>query len=157
MGQGRAGGWDTCLDSSRLGSSLLKSQKSPTSYCPKSNKNIPAWLSYKLRLFWQCRILLNEKYKTTIKINFLGVNYIGSKHKLSPFIYKTVTAVCGDDLSDKIFCDLFAGTGIVGRTFKPYVKQVISNDIEYYSYVLNRDRKSTRLNSSHVRISYAVF
>ncbi len=66
------------------------------------------------------------------------MNYIGSKLKLSQFIKDTVYAVVGKDLSDKVFCDLFAGTGIVGRTFKPEVKQVISNDLEYYSYVLNR-------------------
>jgi len=67
------------------------------------------------------------------------MNYIGSKHKLSPFIYKTVTQICGSDLSDKVFCDLFAGTGIVGRYFKPHLKQVIANDVEYYSYVFNRN------------------
>jgi len=67
------------------------------------------------------------------------MNYIGSKHKLSSFIFDTVTAVCGNDLSQKVFCDLFAGTGIVGRTFKTHVKQVIANDVEFYSYVLNRN------------------
>ncbi len=67
------------------------------------------------------------------------MNYIGSKHKLSNFIFETVTDVCGKELSNKTFCDLFAGTGIVGRNFKPYVKQVIANDVEYYSYVLNRN------------------
>ncbi|MGB3344133.1 MAG: DNA adenine methylase [Aequorivita sp.] len=67
------------------------------------------------------------------------MNYIGSKHKLSPFIFKTVTEICGSNLSEMVFCDLFAGTGIVGRNFKPHVKQVISNDVEYYSYVLNRN------------------
>lgn len=67
------------------------------------------------------------------------MNYIGSKHKLSSFIFETVTEFCGNDLSQKVFCDLFAGTGIVGRNFRPHVKQVISNDIEYYSYVLNRN------------------
>lgn len=67
------------------------------------------------------------------------MNYIGSKHKLSSFILKTVTEICGADLSEMVFCDLFAGTGIVGRNFKPHVKQVISNDVEYYSYVLNRN------------------
>lgn len=66
------------------------------------------------------------------------MNYIGSKLKLSKFIDETVKSVVGKDLSGKVFCDLFAGTGIVGRTFKPLVKQVISNDLEYYSYVLNR-------------------
>ena len=45
----------------------------------------------------------------------------------------------GDDLSDKIFCDLFAGTGVVGRNFKKEVKKVISNDMEFYSYVLNKN------------------
>lgn len=67
------------------------------------------------------------------------MNYIGSKHKLSDFIKQSVHSVAGENLSDKIFCDLFAGTGIVGRNFKTEVKQVISNDIEYYSFVLNRN------------------
>lgn len=74
------------------------------------------------------------------------MNYIGSKHKLSKFIFETVVETCGKNparpaggLSQKTFCDLFAGTGIVGRNFKPHVKQVIANDVEYYSYVLNRN------------------
>jgi len=67
------------------------------------------------------------------------MNYIGSKHKLSSFIQKSIKEVVGDDLSGLIFCDLFAGTGIVGRNFKPLVKQVIANDIEWYSYILNRN------------------
>lgn len=66
------------------------------------------------------------------------MNYIGSKHKLSGFIQDTVMSVCGSDLSKNVFCDLFAGTGAVGRAFKPLVKSVIANDLEYYSYVLNR-------------------
>lgn len=67
------------------------------------------------------------------------MNYIGSKQKLSEFIKTTVCDVVGNDLSNKTFCDLFAGTGIVGRNFKQEVKKVISNDIEYYSYVLNKN------------------
>ncbi len=67
------------------------------------------------------------------------MNYIGSKHKLSNFIKESIYSVVGNDLSNKIFCDIFAGTGIVGRNFKKEVKQVISNDLEYYSYVLNRN------------------
>ena len=73
------------------------------------------------------------------KISEMALGYIGSKQKLSNFIFKAVAETCGNDLSQKVFCDLFAGTGIVGRTFKPYVKQVISNDVEYYSYVVNRN------------------
>ncbi len=67
------------------------------------------------------------------------MNYIGSKLKLSDFIKTAIYTVVGRDLSDKVFCDLFAGTGIVGRNFKSGVKQLISNDFEYYSYVLNRN------------------
>jgi adenine-specific DNA-methyltransferase len=68
------------------------------------------------------------------------MNYIGSKLKLcQEFIPKTIKDVCGEDLSDKVFCDLFAGTGIVGRTFKTITKKVIANDLEYYSYVINKN------------------
>ena len=67
------------------------------------------------------------------------MNYIGSKNKLSSFIQTVVHQVCGEDLSQKVLCDLFAGTGIVGRAFKGKVRQVIANDIEYYSYVLNQN------------------
>lgn len=67
------------------------------------------------------------------------MNYIGSKHRLSDFIKTTVTDVCGENLSHTVFCDLFAGTGSVGRNFKNLVGSVIANDLEYYSYVLNRN------------------
>ncbi len=66
-------------------------------------------------------------------------NDIGSKFKLSPWIQGEVKKVVGNDLSEKVFCDLFAGTGIVGRTFKKDVKQVIANDLEYYSFILNKN------------------
>ncbi|MEO1954767.1 MAG: DNA adenine methylase [Campylobacterales bacterium] len=67
------------------------------------------------------------------------MNYIGSKFKLSSWIKEEVLNVVGQDLSDKVFCDIFAGTGIVGRSFKKDVKKVIANDLEHYSYVLNRN------------------
>ncbi|MDO9274089.1 MAG: DNA adenine methylase [Lutibacter sp.] len=67
------------------------------------------------------------------------MNYIGSKHKLSSFLKDAITETVGSDLANLVFCDLFAGTGSVGRTFKPLVKQVIANDVEFYSYVLNRN------------------
>lgn len=67
------------------------------------------------------------------------MNYIGSKYSLLDFIDKTVREIVGNDLSAVVFCDLFAGTGIVGRHFKTQVRKVISNDLEYYSYVLNRN------------------
>lgn len=67
------------------------------------------------------------------------MNYIGSKYSLLDFIDSTVRQVAGDDLGECVFCDLFAGTGIVGRHFKQKVRRVVSNDWEYYSYVLNRN------------------
>lgn len=67
------------------------------------------------------------------------MNYIGSKHKLSSFLLDEIKNTVDEDLSQLVFCDLFAGTGIVGRNFKTLVKQIIANDVEYYSYALNRN------------------
>ena len=68
------------------------------------------------------------------------MNYIGSKQRLcQEFLPNAIRNVCGDDMSQMVFCDIFAGTGIVGRTFKTSVKSIISNDLEYYSYVLNKN------------------
>jgi len=67
------------------------------------------------------------------------MNYIGSKLKLSSWIEEEIRGVVGDDLSQKTFCDIFAGTGIIGRIFKLHVKKVISNDLEHYSFVLNKN------------------
>lgn len=66
------------------------------------------------------------------------MNYIGSKVKLSSFLREMIERKVGN-IGDTVFCDIFAGTGAVGRVFKPLVKTVISNDIEHYSYVLNRN------------------
>ncbi len=63
------------------------------------------------------------------------MNYIGSKKTLLPFISSTIINN-STNLKDKVFCDIFAGTGIVGRFFKDKTRKVISNDLEYYSYVL---------------------
>ena len=67
------------------------------------------------------------------------MNYIGSKFKLLSWIEDEVRKAVGTDLTDKVFCDIFAGTGIIGRTFKKDVKSVISNDLEHYSFVLNKN------------------
>jgi len=67
------------------------------------------------------------------------MQYLGSKKTLLPFIQKTIFQTVQSDLKNLTFCDLFAGTGIVGNAFKPLVKKVTSNDIEFYSYVLNRN------------------
>lgn len=67
------------------------------------------------------------------------MNYIGSKYKLSKFIKVEIKKAVGEETKDKIFCDLFAGTGAIGRIFKLDTKKIIANDAEYYSFVLNRN------------------
>ena len=66
------------------------------------------------------------------------MNYIGSKYSLMDFLTEAITSVVGENAGNRIFADLFAGTGVVGSTFKQKGYNVIANDIQYYSYVLNR-------------------
>jgi adenine-specific DNA-methyltransferase len=58
---------------------------------------------------------------------------------LLPFLEKSIEEFVSGPIEDKVFCDLFAGTGAVGRYFKTKAKSIIANDLEYYSYVLNRN------------------
>lgn len=64
------------------------------------------------------------------------MNYIGSKTSLLEFLEKSIKKVVKKDCH--VFCDLFAGTGAVGTYFKRKGFKIIANDIQYYSYVLNR-------------------
>jgi adenine-specific DNA-methyltransferase len=66
------------------------------------------------------------------------MNYIGSKVKLTKFIEDAIIS-CAGDIKEATFCDLFAGTGAIGKAFKSKVRTVISNDLEAYSYVLIRN------------------
>lgn len=65
------------------------------------------------------------------------MRYIGSKLKLLDFIEEHVKKYCGEDLHGKVFCDIFAGTGVVGKHFTPMTAKVIANDLENYSFVAN--------------------
>ena len=64
------------------------------------------------------------------------MNYIGSKQTLLPFLEQVFRPLASSE--DRVFCDLFAGTGAVGRFFKRLGFRIISNDIQYYSYALNK-------------------
>lgn len=67
------------------------------------------------------------------------MNYIGSKYSLMEFLRDTIGNVTGYANGEgHIFADLFAGTGVVGSSYKEMGYNVISNDIQYYSYVLNK-------------------
>ena len=65
------------------------------------------------------------------------MNYIGSKLSLLSFLDESINKVI-DKSACHTFCDLFAGTGIVGSYFKQKGFSIISNDLQYYSYVLNK-------------------
>ena len=64
------------------------------------------------------------------------LNYIGSKLSLIDFLVDSIEQVT--NTNEGVFADLFAGTGIVGATFRTKGFNVIANDIQYYSYVLNK-------------------
>ncbi len=64
------------------------------------------------------------------------MNYIGSKLSLLKFLEESINKVVDKDCDT--FCDLFAGTGVVGSYFKKKGYRIIANDIQYFSYVLNR-------------------
>jgi len=73
-------------------------------------------------------------YNYYYKMNTL--NYIGCKNTL----YKTLLNVCKEninDIEDKTFMDLFAGTGVVGFNMMDKFKSCNANDLEYYSYIIN--------------------
>lgn len=65
------------------------------------------------------------------------LNYIGCKNTL----FKTILSVCEaniDNINEKTFMDLFAGTGIVGFQMTDKFKKCDANDLELYSYIINQ-------------------
>jgi adenine-specific DNA-methyltransferase len=64
------------------------------------------------------------------------LNYIGCKNSLIQNIIKVLKDNI-EDLESNSFLDLFAGTGIVGFNLQKYCCSIQSNDLEYYSYVIN--------------------
>ena len=63
------------------------------------------------------------------------MRFIGNKTNLLNNIQQVIEEKC--DGTEKIFCDLFSGTSSVARYFKSKYK-IISNDMLYFSYVLQR-------------------
>lgn len=63
------------------------------------------------------------------------MNYIGSKKTLSKTISNYILSSV-DNTEDKIFCDIFAGTGAISIELKNSFKKIIANDLEHYSHIL---------------------
>ena len=64
------------------------------------------------------------------------MRYLGSKYRLLPFIENVIQEVTNGIFNT--FADLFAGTGIVGKTYREKGCYVIANDTQFYSYILNK-------------------
>ena len=63
-----------------------------------------------------------------------NMNYIGSKFSILSYIDEVVEDFT--KLGKKVtFCDIFSGTGVVSKYFKEKGYNIISNDIQYFSYV----------------------
>jgi len=82
------------------------------------------------------------------------MNYIGSKLSLLEFLEESINKVAGKNCDT--FCDLFAGTGIVGSYFKRKGYKIIANDIQYYSYVLNRHYIGNHRELSFVKLTKEI-
>ena len=67
------------------------------------------------------------------------MNYIGSKVSLLDFIDSVVDEFADSYNRRLIVCDAFAGTGTVGFFFRQQGHKVIANDIQYYSYIINKN------------------
>ena len=79
------------------------------------------------------------------------MNYIGSKLSLLEFLENSIEKVV--DKNSRIFCDLFAGTGVVGTHFKKKGYKVIANDIQYYSFVLNKQYIENHKNFEFIKLA----
>ncbi len=80
------------------------------------------------------------------------MNYIGSKLSLLPFIEESIKTTVDEQC--ETFCDLFAGTGAVGKHFKKLGYSIIANDMQYYSYILNKHYIEThkKLDFKHLEL-----
>lgn len=66
---------------------------------------------------------------------FTNMRFIGCKENLLDFIE---TFVKESELRGNVFCDLFAGTASVAKRFKKLGYKIISADLLYFSYVLQK-------------------
>lgn len=67
----------------------------------------------------------------------MSLGYIGSKTKLLPFLKESIENYTSKSLSEiESFLDGFSGTGTVSNMMISNCKKVISNDIQYYSFIV---------------------
>lgn len=64
------------------------------------------------------------------------LNYIGSKQTLCPILIDIISKEV-TNLNESSFLDMFSGTGSVSFRFQDITNNCASNDLEYYSYIIN--------------------
>lgn len=64
------------------------------------------------------------------------MNYIGSKYSILSYIDEVIEDFVKPKNNNIVFCDIFAGTGVVSKYFKEKGYNIISNDIQFFSYVI---------------------
>lgn len=82
----------------------------------------------------QAQILLNDDKEilTPPPLQIQNRRYLGNKYKLLNFIESIIFKKCSYISS---FCDIFAGTGVVGHRFNNSNIKLISNDLLFSNYV----------------------
>ncbi len=73
-----------------------------------------------------------SKYQNTNTFQLQNRRYLGNKYKLLGFIEDIVSEKCN---GIKSFCDIFAGTGVVGERFNKPGIEIISNDFLFSNYI----------------------
>lgn len=79
----------------------------------------------------------------------MSLGYLGSKSRILPFLQRLMSPLLHPK---SVFGDLFAGTGVVGKTFQHHVKSVIASDLELYSYVINKAHLQTSYTNKLAKI-----
>lgn len=83
--------------------------------------------------------VVNENYENEEYLTEQIITYIGNKRSLLGFIGDAVDVVKAELKKDKLdVVDIFSGSGIVSRYLKQHSSKIIANDLEDYSYVLNK-------------------
>lgn len=67
------------------------------------------------------------------EVNIQSRRYLGNKFRLLPELDRIINEKCKGPLHS--FCDIFAGTGVVGHYFNRRFGRVIANDLLYSNYV----------------------
>lgn len=79
------------------------------------------------------------------------MRYIGNKENLIDTIYQIMIQ---RDITGKSFFDVFSGTANVAKFFKKLNYKVISNDLMYYSYVLQQAYIGNNIEPTFKKLSY---